>query len=294
MSNQISWDDQRIFLAVLEEGSLSAAARKLGLSQPTVRKRLEILEHALGCVLFTRSVNGLTPTPKARNLHDAAKKMALASDLFVRQSTVKQGEISGRVRLSVPDFMGIEVVPDFLTSLNKVHPAIQIELELSNKPANLLDQEVDIAIRTIAPHQDALIAKQVPPIQLGFFASKKYLAKRDIPQNLSDFEMHNLIGPDRNRTDIAIAQSISPHFSDTNIVLKCDNHPAHLSAARAGLGIAVAQIPAGNKDPNLVRILPDYIVADMSVWVVTHENFKHDPRIRAVFDHLVRCFSKKH
>ena len=132
MSTQISWDDQRLFLAVLEEGSLSAAARRLALSQPTVRVRIERLERSLGTVLFTRSANGLAPTNEALALHEPARAMAMASEHFVRLASAPVGEIGGTVRLSVPEFMGVEIVPWILADLRKAHPAIQIELSLSN------------------------------------------------------------------------------------------------------------------------------------------------------------------
>src|SRR5690554_2089182 len=99
MSTSISWDDQRVFLAVLEEGSLSGAARRLGLSHPTVRSRIEALERELGAVLFTRSVNGLTPTETARALGAPARTMAMASELFVRQASAPEREVAGTVRI---------------------------------------------------------------------------------------------------------------------------------------------------------------------------------------------------
>ncbi|MFC7290807.1 LysR family transcriptional regulator [Hirschia litorea] len=293
MSKFISWDDQRLFLAVLEEGSLSAAARKLGMSQPTVRKRLECLESALGTTLFTRSVNGLSPTRKAIGLQDAAMKMALASDLFIRQASTEAGETSGTVRLSVPEFMGIEVVPSILTQLHAKHPDLHIELELSNRPANLLEQEVDIAIRTVAPHQDALVAQKVMPRPLAFYASKEYLARKGVPQTLADFSKHSLIGPDRNLRDLAFAAGFDPHFTPASLALRCDSHPAQLAAARAGFGICIAQTLVGDDDPNLQRLLPDFTVATLDVWVVMHEDLRDEPRVRSVFNCLVTHLTAK-
>ncbi len=159
MSTGVAWDDQRIFLAVLEEGSLSAAARRLGLSHPTVRSRIEALERALGAVLFTRSVNGLTPTETAQALRAPARAMAMASDLFVRQASGAGGAVAGTVRISVPEFMGVEVVPSMLARLRQAHPGIRIELSLSNAPADLLAQEVDVAVRAVTPKQEALVAR---------------------------------------------------------------------------------------------------------------------------------------
>jgi len=294
MSLPISWDDQRIFLAVLEEGSLSAAARRLGLSHPTVRNRIESLERELGTVLFTRSVNGLTPTETAETLRDSARAMAMASDLFVRQASAPGGEVAGIVRVSVPEFMGIEVIPAMLARLRIEHPGIRIELSLSNAPADLLAQEVDVAVRTVTPKQEALVARKVASIPLGLFASHAYIARRGAPADVSEIADHDIIGPDRNRADLAIAAILAERLGGTlsrdRFVLRTDSHPAQIAATRAGVGIGIAQIPVGESDPNLVRILPAVEVTVIETWIVTHENLARVPRVRAVFDSLVDSF----
>lgn len=294
MSLPISWDDQRIFLAVLEEGSLSAAARRLGLSHPTVRSRIEALERELGTVLFTRSVNGLTPTETAETLRDSARAMAMASDLFVRQASAPGGEVAGIVRVSVPEFMGIEVIPPMLARLRTEHPGIRIELSLSNAPADLLAQEVDVAVRTVTPKQEALVARKVAAIPLGLFASRAYIERRGTPASLEEIADHDIIGPDRNRIDLAMAAILAERLGGTlsrdRFVLRTDSHPAQIAATRAGVGIGISQVPVGENDPNLVRILPEVEVTVIETWIVTHENLARVPRVRAVFDSLVDSF----
>lgn len=291
MSSTVAWDDQRIFLAVLEEGSLSAAARRLGLSHPTVRSRIDALEQALGTVLFTRSVNGLTPTETAETLRAAARAMAMASDVFVRQASAAAGAVAGTVRISVPEFMGIEVIPAMLARLRRAHPGIRVELSLSNAPADLLAQEVDVAVRTVTPKQDALVARKVAAIPLGLFAAPSYVERRGAPASLAELADHDVIGPDRNRVDLAFAERMSGGFQRERLVLRTDSHPAQIAAARAGVGIAVAQVPVGEADPRLVRLLPETEVTVLETWIVTHENLARVPRVRAVFDSLVESFS---
>ncbi len=292
MSGRISWDDQRAFLAVLEEGSLSGAARRLGLSHATVRGRVEALEAALGTPLFTRSVNGLTPTDGARALYDPVRRMALASEQFVRQAAAAPGEAAGIVRLSVAEFMGIEVIPPMLAELRATYPAIRIELVLSNMPADLLSQEVDIAVRMIPPAQGALVAKKVAAIPLGLFAAPAYLDRRGMPQSPDDLARHDLIGPDRNRSDLALAEKFGDMFRRDRLVLRTDSHPAQIAAARAGLGIAVIHIPVGRRDPGLRPVLPDLVIDTLDTWIVTHEDLRHVPRVRAVFDLLAAAFAR--
>jgi DNA-binding transcriptional LysR family regulator len=290
MSKPIDWDDQRAFLAVFDEGSLSAAARRLGVSQPTVRTRIAALETALGAALFTRSVNGLTATEHARALAAPARAMARASEAFVRAASAPPGEIAGAVRLSVAEFVGIEVLPPILASLRVAHPRIVIELSLSNSAADLLEQEVDIAVRMHEPRQEALVAQKIGTIPLGLFAHPDYLARRGAPASLDDLADHDIIGPDRARSDLQMAEAFHPALTRDRLSVRTDSHPAQLALARAGLGIAVAHRAIGLADPRLTPVLPGVEIAALETWVVTHEDLRRVPRVRAVFDHLVTAF----
>ncbi|MCW2392421.1 DNA-binding transcriptional LysR family regulator [Sphingobium sp. B1D7B] len=291
MSNNIDWDHQRAFLAVFEEGSLSGAARRLGVAQPTVRARIAALEQTLRTVLFTRSVNGLAPTEEARALADAARAMARASEAFVRTASAPPGEVAGVVRLSVSEFVGIEVLPPMIASLRQKHPRIAIELSLSNVSADLLEQEVDIAVRMHPPRQGALVAKKAGSIALALFAHNGYLARRGIPQSLEDLDKHDFIGPDRSGPDLQFAATLFPAFRRDYFAARTDSHPAQLALARAGLGIAVVQRPVGLADPRLSQVLPNLEIGMLDTWIVTHEDLRDVPRIRAVFDHLALAFT---
>lgn len=288
MSTRVSWDDQHAFLAVLEEGSLSGAARRLGVAQPTVRARIEALEGALGSVLFTRSVNGLVPTEQARALADIARTMGKASEAFVRAASAPPGEVAGVVRLSVAEFVGIEVLPPMLASLRAAHPGIIVEVSLSNAPADLMDQEADIAVRMHPPRQQALVARKVGTIPVGFFAHRDYLARCGEPTCLEDLAHHDLIGPDRARSDLDLAANLG--LPRERFVVRSDSHPAIAAMTRAGLGIGVIHAPVGRADPGLQAVLADTVLMSLETWIVTHEDLRNVPRVRAVFDHLVGAF----
>lgn len=288
--SKVSWDDQRIFLAVLETGSLSGAGRLLGLSHPTVRARLENLERGLGAVLFTRSVNGLRPTDVAVTLGDIVRQMSMASDFFVRQASSGGGDGSAVVRLSVSEVMGIEVIPPMLVTLRRKHPALRIELSVSNEQANVLDHEVDVAVRNIVPRQEALVARKVRQVAVGLYAAPDYVERQGHPERIEDLLAHDLIGPDRNLAELAIADQLGPAIRG-RFALRTDSHPAQMAAARAGLGIAACQVPLGDADVQLVRVLPDVTLGTLDVWLVTHENLAKAPAIRAVLEHLAEAFA---
>ena len=285
----MDWNDQHAFLAVMETGSLSAAARRLGVSQPTVRARIEALEAVLGTVLFTRSVHGLGPTPTAEAMAAPARAMDHASQAMLRAASGDSAMAAGRVRLSVSEFVGIEVLPPMLRALRDKHPQLSVEFELSNASADLLDQQVDVAVRMHPPEQSALVAKKVPSIPLGFFAHRDYLEAYGRPASKAEIREHLFIGPDRNRSDLAVAARIGDP-ARIRWIARTDSHPAQLALARAGVGIAVAQIPTAAHYPELERVLPDIELPQLPTWIATHENLRRLPRVAALFDHLVEAF----
>jgi DNA-binding transcriptional LysR family regulator len=290
MNGHVTWDDQRAFLATFEEGSLSGAARRLGVAQPTIRARIHSLERALGTVLFTRSVNGLVPTEQACALADPARAMARASDAFVRAGSAPPGQVAGTVRLSVSEFVGVEVLPAMLAKLREKHPGIAVELSLSNVSADLLEQEADIAVRMHPPRQEALVARKVGTISLGLYAHRDYLACRGSPVSVAELDNHDFIGPDRARSDLQLAVALHAGLTRERFKVRVDSHPTQLALARAGLGIAVVQRPIGRADPLLVPVLPELHIPGLDTWIVTHEDLRNVPRVRAVFDHLVGAF----
>ncbi|MEJ6396143.1 LysR family transcriptional regulator [Gymnodinialimonas sp. 2305UL16-5] len=287
---EAEWDDQRAFLAVIEEGSLSAAARRLAISQPTVRTRISALEHALGTALFVRSVNGMAPTQQALALAGHVRAMQRASEAMVRAASSPPNGVGGVVRLSVSEFVGIEVLPPMLAALRAHHPGLRVELILSNTSANLLEQEVDIALRMTDPRQQALVAQKIATIPLGLFAHRDYLERRGVPKSVDDLAHHDIIGPDRSKADLDLAAQVLPSVSPQDFVLRTDSHPAQFAAVRAGLGIAAVQIPVARQNQALRQVLPSLQVDAMDTWLVTHEDLRNVPRVRVVMDHLARAF----
>ncbi len=285
----LAWDDQRAFLTVLDTGSLSAAARALGLTQPTVRHRVEGLERAIGQPLFVRGVNGLAPTPEAVDLAGHVRRMAHASEAFRREAKGSASEVAGPVRLSVSDFVGIEVVPPMLAALRERHPRLAVELLLTNANTDLPGQEADVAVRMARPSQGSLVARHVGSIPLGFFAARTYLDRNGLPGTVADLTRHTMVGPDRMQAYVAVLDALSREAGGPlHVGLRSDSHPAQLAAVRAGLGIGVVQVPIGERD--LVRVLPDRVVHDLDTWIVAHEDVRRSARIDALFNHLVEAF----
>lgn len=281
------WENQRAFLAVLREGSLSAAARTLGVAQPTVRRRLEALERSLGHALFTRSPSGLSPTTAARELGPHAEAMAAAAEAFTRASSGKAAAVAGTVRITASEIVGCEILPPILATLRERHPKLRFEVDLSNQLKDLLRQEADIAVRMVRPTQVALHAKRVGTVKLGLFATRSFLERNGTPRAMADLASCGFIGRDRSAADQRIRTGLAGAISAAEFALRTDNHVAQVAAIRAGIGVGFCQVPLAARSPGLVRVLEAAFDVGLETWVVMHEDLRRVRRVRVTFDHLV-------
>lgn len=281
-----SWDLYRTFLAVLREGSLSGAARALGLTQPTVGRHIEALEQAVGFQLFTRSQRGLAATEAALELRPYAEALSSTAASLLRAASGQGAAVKGTVRVSASEVMGIEVLPPILAVLRERHPALVIELALTNAVEDLLQREADIAVRMVEPSQEALVVKRLGTVSIGLHAHRRYLERRGMPKRLEDLAEHSVIGFDRETPDIRSMMKRIPKLDVSRFALRTDSHLAQLAAIRAGFGIGICQVALARRDRNLVRVLPDAFELKLGTWLAMHENLRSTPRCRAVFDAL--------
>lgn len=280
-----SWDLYRSYLAVLREGSLSGAARSLGLTQPTIGRHIEALEQALGLALFTRSLHGLAPTEGALSLRADAEAMEAAA-AALRRSASGQGEaLSGTVRLTASEVVGAEVLPPILAAFQERHPAVTIELVLSNRVEDLLRRESDIAVRMVRPTQGALVARRIGEVDLGLHAHPQYLKRRGTPGSLAELERHQLIGFDRETAFIREVQAKGFPLNRGMFSLRTDSDLAQLASLRAGCGLGICQVPLAARS-GLVRVLPGALNFKLPVWLAMHGDLRANRRCRLVFDAL--------
>jgi DNA-binding transcriptional LysR family regulator len=288
--SQPDWDHYRSFLAVANTGSLSAAARALGLTQPTVGRHIEALEAALGGrALFTRSPGGLKPTEAALALKPHAETMALAAEALVRAASGEADADQGVVRITASHMIGSEVLPAILTEFHEAHPAIAIELALSDRTEDLLRREADIAVRMVRPTQGALLARRIGVSRVGLFAHRSYLQKHGVPTSL-DEAGHAAIGFDRMPSVARALAELGLPSDASQFAFRSDSDIAQVAALRAGFGVGGCQVGIAKRDPNLVQVLPD-VGFDLEMWVVMHEDLKASRRMRLMYDHLVEGLS---
>jgi len=274
-------------------GSLSAAARSLGTTQPTVGRHIASLEKSLGGKsLFTRSQDGLLPTDVADDLLPHAEAMASAAEALIRAASGQSDGVTGTIRISASDVVGAEVLPAILAEFRDTHPKVAIELGLANQTVDLLRRDADIAVRMVAPSQKALLARKVGSVSLGLHATRQYLDKYGVPRHLGELSQHAMIGFDTAPPPARILKSLPLKITRETFALRCDNDLGQLAALRAGFGIGACQYGIARREPALVPILVEQLSFDMELWVVMHENLKKVKRMRLMFDHLVSGLSR--
>lgn len=280
------WALLRSFLAVMQEGSLSGAARALGLTQPTIARHIEGLESALGVGLFTRSQRGLAATEAAVELKPYAESVAATVGAMVRAASGQGGGVKGSVRISASEVMGAEVLPAILTELRERHPELEIELVLSNAVDNLLRRDADVAVRMVEPAQEALVVKRVGSVTIGLHAHRRYIERNGTPRTLEGLDRHTLIGFDRETPAIRSMRRRVQGLESVRFALRTDSDIAQLMAIKAGFGIGFCQAVLARRDPDLRPVLASAVSLKLGVWIVMHENLRSMPRCRTVFDGL--------
>ena len=286
MKRSPDWDLYQSLHAVVRAGSLSGAARALGLSQPTVGRHIEQLEQALGQPLFTRSPQGLRPTELAQALAPSLEAMASAAETTLREASGEADAASGVIRLTASEVIGTEVLPALLAEFHEDHPGVVIELALSNRAEDLLHREADIAVRMMRPTQTGLRARRIGAIGGGLYAHRRYLQKHGEPRTI-DARGHAAIGYDRDDAAIRAIGNANPALTRDLFAFRSDSDLAQLAAIRAGFGIGGIQHGIARRDPNLVQVMDDVFNFELETWVVMHEDLKASRRMRLMFDHLV-------
>jgi DNA-binding transcriptional LysR family regulator len=281
---QPGWELYRSFLAVSRAGSLSGAARSLALTQPTIGRHIDALEHALGVALFTRSQAGLIATPSALALVPHAETMASAADALQRVASGEAAEERGAVRVTASEMIGSEVLPAQLAAFRAKHPRIAVELVLSNRSEDMLRREADIAVRMVKPTQSALVSRKIGTLHLGLHAHPRYVKSQGAPSTLDELREHPLIGFDKAPS---VRGLTLPSFALGRELFsfRCDSDIGQYAALRAGFGIGMCQNALAKRD-RLVPILPSAVQLELGMWVVMHKDLKSVRRVRLMFDHL--------
>lgn len=282
----IDWALLRSFLAVVETGSLSAAAARSATTQPTLSRHIRELERLLGVVLFTRSARGLQPTDTALRLVDDARAMGQAAQRLGFKAQGQAQALIGTVRLTASVIVANLLLPPVIVALRQAEPHIQVEIVASDSIQNLLHRDADIAIRMAAPTQQALIARKLGDAPIGLFASRDYAARHGLPGTIADLSAHTILGFDRSDMIIRLAAENGLSLPREAFALRCDDQMLYWNLLLAGAGLGFAQHLVARRHPELLPVPLDLRCPVLPVWLVMQQDVRTNPRIRCVADFL--------
>jgi DNA-binding transcriptional LysR family regulator len=281
MAFQPDWSLYRVFLAVVKEGSLTAAGRALGMSQPTVGRHIKALEQGIGYPLFARAPEGLVPSDAALALLPYVTALSDAAGSLARAASTPPGMQGGTVRISASEVVAAEILPTLLQAARVKWPRLEIEILVSNEEADILRGAADLAIRMVRPKQVGLFATRCGISELGLYGHPDYFRGRAVPADLAGLLDHCLIGFDEPRPYTHILAVEGHMIERSELSLRSDSDMAQLAAIRAGLGIGVCHAVLAT---GLTRVLPAAFSPGVEVWLVMHEDMRSSIRIKALFD----------
>ena len=283
--NSLDWALLRSFLAVVEGGSLSTAARNIGSTQPTLSRHIRELETALGVILFTRSAQGLDPTHAALGLVEDARTMGAAAEALNLKAQGRSQQLQGTVRITASVIAANLILPPMLAALRQAEQSIQIEIVASDTNQNLLRRDADIAIRMAKPTQNALIARKLGDTPLGLFATRSYFDRYGRITSKDDLRHHDLIGLDRNDFLVRAFATYGIDLTREEFSIRTDDVMMNWNLLLAGAGVGVGQLVLARRNDQLEQAECIKLSA-LPVWLVMSEDVRSNARIRRVADFL--------
>jgi len=291
-SIQFDWNRAKAFLVTAEEGSLSAAARALGTTQPTLGRQVAALEEELDVILFDRVGKQLVLTPSGLELVDHVRQM---SEAAIRISLIARGQsqqLDGEVCITATEGASVFFLPPILKKIHDDYPGISVELIASDKVSDLNRREADIAIRHVRPTQPELIAKKVCSLNARLYGTPEYIDQLGRPVTIECLNKANYIHFNRRDEAIESLKRIGLTLSANNFRTTTESSLVQWELTKLGVGLGMMIENYGDAEPLVERVQPDSHVISFPIWLVAHHQLKSSKRVRAVFDLLSDSIAK--
>ena len=285
-SIRFDWNRARAFLVTAEEGSLSAAARALEMTQPTLGRQVSALESELGVVLFDRIGSRLTLTSNGIDLLDHVKAMAEAANQVSLVAANRSDTIAGDVCISASEIHAAYLLPPIIATLRELEPRISVKIVSSNEASDLLKREADIAIRSFRPTQTELISKKIKDVDAPFYATKQYIDRIAPVSDKDLIRRAQFIAIGNKTTFLKQMNERGYSLTEDNAHLESESHIVHWEMTKNGLGVGVVPENIGDQEPSVQRVLNDIKPISFPIWLTSHRELKASKRIRFVFDLL--------
>jgi DNA-binding transcriptional LysR family regulator len=279
MQGHISWDDLRLVCAVGEAGTLTGAARNLGVDHSTAFRRLGALEARLGVRLFERARDGYAPTPAGEATIAAAGRMLADLGDLEQRLAGEDLRPAGTVRMTTTDTL-LDFLAPLLAAFRAAHPEITVEIVAANAFFTLTRRDADVAIRPAAAAPENLVGRRIATLATGLYAAPDYLARRSD----DDLRRHDWAAPDDSLGHLGSAKWMQAEIPAERVVVRSNSLLALRAAARAGLGVAPLPCYLADPDPALARVRAPLPEMASALWLLTHPDLRRVARIRVFLD----------
>ena len=283
---KMDWNLARAFCMTADTGSLSAAARTLGLTQPTLSRQVADFETSLGVTLFERVGKKLVLTESGLSLLEHARVMSTAAEAMALAAAGRAQEIGGAVKISATDAMSAYLLPEIVGTIRRKAPQITIGIVASNTLSDIRRREADIAIRHVQPTEDELIGRLVGTVEAHLYASEAWVARKGMPASIDDLLPEDLVGFEPTEQFADHLQAIGIPVTADRFRIVSENAVVLWEMVRRGLGVSMMLREIAERTPGTVRLLPQLPVVSVPVWLVTHRELRTSARVRLVFDTL--------
>ena len=287
----MDWNHLHAFLQTAERGSLSAAARYMGLTQSTLSRQVSALEIELGVTLFERVGRSVVVTQAGLALLAHARTMGTAAHDLALAATGTSTTVDGVVSVTATDTVAAFLLPLAIQRIAEVAPGVKIEVIATDAISDLRRREADIAIRHVRPQEPELIGRLLRHASAYFYASSDWVAKNGHPRSAQDALKHRFIGHDRDGRYMTLLQDYGLQLTESHFGVLAENTVVSWQMVRQGLGIGVTMEEIAALTPSVVRVLDDIAPIMFPIWLVTHRELHTARRIRVVFDLLAQEFS---
>ena len=285
-SVKFDWNRAKAFLVTAEEGTLSAAARALGVAQPTLGRQVDALEEELGVILFERVGRGLALTPSGVELLEHVRAMGDAANRVALAAAGQSQSIEGTVCIAASEIYAALVLPPIVAKLRRAEPGLHLEIVASTRASDLKRREADIAIRNFQPTEPDLVAKKIRDVPARLYATPSYLERIGNPRLPSDLQRAEFIGIDRSGAFLTGLNRLGLSLTERNFPIVTENYLVMWELVKHGLGIGILDGDLGDAEPRVRRALPDFDPLLFPIWLVAHRELNTSRRVRVVFDLL--------
>lgn len=287
------WNLLRSFIAVVEQGTLTGAAQRLGSTQPSIGRHVRELEAQVGEALFVRLPGRLKTTQRGSDLYAALMGMKTAAMGAEQYLAGSREQVVGTVRIAASEVYAYHVITPIATQLLAEQPELEIELSVSNQADNLLRRDADIAVRFFRPEQGDLIAVHVGDTELGLYVHESFIARHGEPTDFALPPGAFVAGFDRETFPMAPMFKGGPPQQAVRFRFRTDAMLSRQAAVDGGLAVGAYLADVAAHTPGLRRILADRFGLRQEVWLCAHAELRRSASMRFVWDRLEHALRER-